>query len=102
MKKISFALIAVLAVSFASCRCHSDNVQSSAQIKYDVPKYIEPDWGNFEIQNTQCIQNQWMPIPDGMSQDSFITKLVDEYNACVVWHSVKSNMEMFWRWDCYT
>lgn len=102
MKKIFFVLSAVFTISFAACSRHSDNIQSSAQIKYDVPEYIEPDWYNMDIQNTQCCQNQWMPIPDGLSQDSFIIKLVDAYNACVVWHSIKSDMEMFWRWDCYT
>lgn len=103
MKKIiHFALISVFAICFASCGSYSKDVQSSSQIKYDVPKYIEPDWYNMEIQNCQCIQNQWITIPEGMSQDSLIIKLVDEYNTCVVWHSVKSDMEMFWRWDCYT
>ena len=113
MKKIllSSALFAVLAISFGSCGNHPKEVRSSSAhvkynvpeyVKYDVPKYVDPDWENIEIQNTQCIQNQWMSIPVGMSQDSFIVKLVDAYNASVVWHSVKSDMEMFWRWDCYT
>ena len=106
MSKTAILIVGIVAIvssiCFASCGNHPKEVHSYAQIKYDVPKYIEPDWGNIEIQNSQCVQNQWMSIPEGMSQDSLIIKLVDEYNTCVVWHSIKSDMEMFWRWDCYT
>ena len=102
MKKLLLILPFLALVACGTKQENTRDIPTSEQIKYDVPTYIEPDWYNMEIQNCQCIQNQWISIPEGMSQDSLIIKLVDEYNTCVVWHSVKSDMEMFWRWDCYT
>lgn len=102
---ITFALSAVLAFSFASCGESQEakkTERSFVQKVYDIPEYTPIDWDTHEIENIQSIQDQWMHVPEELMQDSLIVRLVDAYNACVVWHSVGSDMEVFWRWEIFT
>lgn len=133
-RNLIFALIAVLAITFASCgkhqattqtdvpieqntteeiKKHSDTIiilykelepvkRSIAQKVYNIPKYKSVNWDTHKIENIQCIQDQWMRVPRKLMQDSLIVRLLDAYNACVVWHSVGCDMEVFWRWEVFT
>ncbi len=67
--------------------------RSIAQKVYNIPKYKSVNWDTHKIENIQCIQNQWMRVPRKLMQDSLIVRLVDAYNACVVWHSVGCDTE---------
>ena len=98
----SFILLSALAIYFSACSNGKSTNATMwyAQKAYNVPEYIEPDW--MEIDNIQCGQDQWMHVTDKMLQNPLIARLVDAYNANVVWHSVGSDMEVFWRWEVLT
>lgn len=98
---ILFALVvAGLVISIASCNKNEESAQRFSQTAYQIPDYHEPDW--MEIDNIQCGQDQWIYVTDNMLQDPLIARLVDAYNANVVWHSVVSDMEVFWRREVLT
>lgn len=93
MKKIFFLPLLFLAL----VSCHNTN---NKEVVYDVPDYTEPDW--MEIDNYQCHQDQWLHVPNKMLNTTLMRRLVDAYNANVVWHSVSSDMECYWRWETFT
>ena len=104
-RNLIFALTAALTITFTSCvksRETEQTERSCVQKVYDIPKYTAIDWDTHKIENIQCIQDQWMCVPEELMQDSLIVRLVDMYNSCVVWHSVGSDMEVFWRWEIFT
>lgn len=97
MKKFFYYFICVF--FFISCQ-GSKSVDAVDEVVYNVPKYTEPNW--LEVDNGQCHQDQWMRVPSTMLRSDLIARLVDAYNTDVVWHSVGSDMECFWRWDVFT
>lgn len=107
MRTSNFFFILIL-ITLIICLSSCSNGKSTnattqfAQKAYNVPEYIEPDWYGNEIDNIQCEQDQWLRVPPKIQQDALISRLVDAYNASVVWHSVMSDMEVFWRWEVNT
>ena len=104
-RNLIYALIVVLALPIASCGNSQAETQAESrftQKTYDFPEYITTEWDSTEMKVVQCEQDQWMRVPDHMKKDSLVARLVDAYNANVVWHSVRSDMETFWRMEMLT
>lgn len=100
MKK--FVSVLLLALTVISCNHKS---QESAKIVYTVdedivysiPEYTEPDWA--EVGSFSCFKDQWLRMPEELLQDTMVALMQDAYNAHMVFNSVYSDLEIFWRWE---